>query len=117
VEIIFLKSTNLRKSLVLKGFSIIDNYLYYSRYGKLLLSDSNEKRSVKIISHVASRVTKHREKNKNSYENEKYFYKWGTRVEETIILTQRFTDGSATAKGLWEDGNLSLGHAKYTLIN
>jgi hypothetical protein len=72
---ILLKSAILRKILVLKDFPIIENYLYYSRNGKSLLSDSNEKRSVKPLPHVASRVTKHREKSKNSYEKEKDFYK------------------------------------------
>jgi len=86
VEMIFLKSGILRKTLVLKDFPIIENHLYYSRDGKSLLSDSNEKRSVKTLSHVASRVTKYSEKNKNSYQKVKDFYKWGTCVEETIIL-------------------------------
>jgi len=87
VEMIFLKSTVLRKTLVIKDFLIIVNCLFGSRDGKLLLSDSNENRSVKILPHIASRVTNHREKSKNNYENEKDFlYKWGTCVEETIIL-------------------------------
>jgi hypothetical protein len=72
---IFFKSAILRKTLVLKDFPIIENYLYYSRDGKSLLSDSNEKRSVKTLLHVTSRVTKHRENSKNNYENEKDFYK------------------------------------------
>jgi hypothetical protein len=72
VEMIFLKSGILRKTLFLKDFPIIENYLYYSRDGKSLLSDNNEKSSVKLP-HVASRVTKHREKSKNSYEKEKDF--------------------------------------------
>jgi hypothetical protein len=72
---IFLKLEILRKTLVLKDFQIIENYLYYSRDGKSLLYESNEKRSVKTLPHVASRVTKHSEKNKNSYENDKDFYK------------------------------------------
>jgi hypothetical protein len=73
-----LKVTILRKTPVINDFPIIENYLYYSRYGKSLFSDSNENKSVKTLTHVISRVTKHREKSKNSYENEKYFYKWGT---------------------------------------
>jgi energy-coupling factor transporter transmembrane protein EcfT len=93
VEMIFLNLVILRKILVLKYFSIIENYFYYFRDGKSLLSDSNEKRSVKTLPHVASRVTKHREKSKNSYENDKDFYKWGMCVEETIILALKiFTD-------------------------
>jgi hypothetical protein len=71
---IFLKSTILRKTLVLKDFPIIENYLHYSRDGKSLLFDSIEKRNVKTLPHVASRVTKYREKSKNSYEKEKYFF-------------------------------------------
>jgi hypothetical protein len=71
---IFLKSTILRKTLVIKDFPIIENYLYYFRDGKSLLSDSNEKRSVKTFTHVALRVTKHREKSNNSYEKEKDFF-------------------------------------------
>jgi hypothetical protein len=51
----------LKKTLVINDFSIIENYLYYSRDGKSLLSDSNEKRSVKTFTPVALRVTKHRE--------------------------------------------------------
>jgi hypothetical protein len=86
VEIIFLKSAILRKILVLKDFPIIKNYLYYFRDGKTLLSENNEKRSVKTLPHVTSRVTKHSENSKNCYENEKDFNKWGTCVEETIIL-------------------------------
>jgi hypothetical protein len=74
------------KTLVLKDFPIIENYWYYSRDRKSLLSDSYENKSVKTLTLVASRVTKLREKSKNSYENEKDFYKWGTCVEETIIL-------------------------------
>jgi hypothetical protein len=70
---IFLKSTVLRKTLVIKDFLIIVNCLFGSRDGKLLLSDSNENRSVKILPHIASRVTNHREKSKNNYENEKDF--------------------------------------------
>jgi hypothetical protein len=70
---IFLKSTVLRKTLVIKDFLIIVNCLFGSRDGKLLLSDSNENRSVKTLPHIASRVTKHREKSKNNYENEKDF--------------------------------------------
>jgi hypothetical protein len=73
MEMIFLKSAILRKNLSSKRLSTIENYLYYSRDGKSLLSDSNEKRSIKTLSHVASRVTKHREKSKNSYKKEKYF--------------------------------------------
>jgi hypothetical protein len=73
VEMTLLKSAILRKSLVLKDFLIIENYLYYFRDGKSLLSNSNEKKSVKNLPHIASRVIKHREKSKNSYENEKYF--------------------------------------------
>lgn len=72
---IFLKSRILRKTLVLKDFQIIEKYLYYSRDGKLLHYESNEKRSVKILPHVALRVTKNSEKNKNSYEKDKDFYK------------------------------------------
>jgi len=63
-----------KKPLVVKDFLIIENYLYYSRDGKSLLFDSKEKRSVKTLPHVASRVTKHRENSKNSYENEKDFF-------------------------------------------
>jgi len=71
---IFLKSVILRKALVLKDFPNIENYLYYSWGGKSLLSESNEKRSVKTLPHVASRVTKHSEKSKNNYEKEKDFF-------------------------------------------
>jgi hypothetical protein len=92
VEMIFLKSTILRKILVLKDFPIIENYLYYSRDRKSLLSDSNEKRSVKTLIHVASRVIKHREKNKNSYENEKDFFINEERVWNRLLFwPQRFT--------------------------
>jgi hypothetical protein len=75
VEMIFLKSMVLRKVLVIKDFLIIVNCLFGSRDGKLLLFEINEKRSVKILQHVASTVTKHREKSMNSYEKEKDFYK------------------------------------------
>jgi hypothetical protein len=73
VEMIFLKSTILRKTLVLKDFPIIENYLYYFQDGKSLFSESNEKRSIKTLPHVASRVTKHSEKSKNNYEKMKDF--------------------------------------------
>jgi hypothetical protein len=53
---IFLKLAILRKTLVLKDFPIIENYLYYSQDGKSLLSESNEKRSVKTLTHVEKRV-------------------------------------------------------------
>jgi len=78
---IFLKSTVLRKALVIKDFLIIVNCLVGFRDGKLLPFEINEKRSVKTLPHVTLRVTKHSRKNKN-----KEFYKWGTCVEETIIL-------------------------------
>lgn len=61
-------------TLVLKDFRNIENYLCYSRDEKLLLSESNEKRNIKTLPHVASRVTKHSEKSKNSYEKEKDFF-------------------------------------------
>jgi hypothetical protein len=83
---IFLKSTVLRKALAIKDFWIIVNCLFGSWDGKSLLFESNEKKSVKTLPHVASRITNHSEKSKNSYENVKDFYKWGTCVEETIIL-------------------------------
>jgi hypothetical protein len=63
---IFLKSMVLRKALVIKDFPILVNCLFGSRDGKLLLFEINEKRSVKTLLHVASRVTKHNEKNKNN---------------------------------------------------
>jgi hypothetical protein len=75
VEMIFLKSIVLRKVLVINDFLIIVNCLFGSRDGKLLLFEINEKMSVKTLTHVASRVTKHREKSMNSYEKEKEFYK------------------------------------------
>jgi hypothetical protein len=131
VEMIFLKSVILRKALVLKDFPNIENYLYYSWDGKSLLSESNEKRSVKTLPHVASRVTKHSEKSKNNYEKEKdFFYKWGTRMEETIILALEIfieihrglssvplLGWKRTSWRFWECGNSSLSHAKCTLIN
>jgi hypothetical protein len=66
VEIIFLKSTVLRKALVINDFLIIVNCLVGSRDGNLLLFEINEKRNVKTLPHVASRVTKHSERNKNN---------------------------------------------------
>jgi activator of 2-hydroxyglutaryl-CoA dehydratase len=94
-----LKSAILRKTLILKDFPIIENYLYYSRYGKSLLSDSNEKRSVKTFLHVVSRVTKHREKSKNSYEQKKDFFffineerMWRRLLFWPQRYSQRFTD-------------------------
>jgi hypothetical protein len=63
---IFLKSTVLRKALVIKDFLIIVNCLFGSRDGKSLLLESNEKRSVKTLPHVFSRVIQYREKNKNN---------------------------------------------------
>jgi len=66
IEMIFLKSTVLRKALVIKDFLIIVNCLVSSRDGKLLLFEINKKRSVKTLPHVASRVTKHSERDKNN---------------------------------------------------
>jgi len=66
VEMIFLKSTVLRKALVIKDFLIIVNFLLGSRDEKLLLFEINEKRSVRILPHVTSRVIKHSERNKNN---------------------------------------------------
>jgi hypothetical protein len=66
VEMIFLKSTVLRKALVIKDFLIIVNCLFGFRDEKSLLFESNENRSVKTLPHIASRVVRHREKNKNN---------------------------------------------------
>jgi hypothetical protein len=63
---ILLKSTVLRKALVIKDFLIVVNYLFDSRDGKLSLFEINEQKSVKTLLHVASRVTKPSEKNKNN---------------------------------------------------
>jgi hypothetical protein len=63
---IFLKSMVLRKALVINDFPIIVNCLFGSQDGKLLLFEINEKRSVKTLPHIASRVTKHSEMNKNN---------------------------------------------------
>jgi hypothetical protein len=56
----------LRKALVIKDFLIVVNCLFGSRNGKLLLFEINEKRSVKTLTHVALRVTKYSEMNKNN---------------------------------------------------
>jgi hypothetical protein len=63
---IFLQSMVLRKALVIKDFLIVVNCLFGSRNGKLLLFEINEKRSVKTLTHVALRVTKYSEMNKNN---------------------------------------------------
>jgi hypothetical protein len=63
---IFLKSTVLRKALVINDFLITVNCLFGSQDWKLLLFESNEKRSVKTLLHVASRVTKHSKRDKNN---------------------------------------------------
>jgi hypothetical protein len=63
---IFLKSMVLRKALVTKEFPIIVNCLFGYQDGKLLPFEINEKRSVKPLPHVASRVTKHSKRNKNN---------------------------------------------------
>jgi hypothetical protein len=62
----FLKSMALRKALAIKDFLIVVNCLFGSRDGKLLLFEINEKMSVKTLLHIASRVTKHSERNKNN---------------------------------------------------
>jgi hypothetical protein len=64
-----LEISGFKKSFSYKGLLIIVNCLVGSWDGKLLLSENNEKRSVKTLPQVASRVTKHSEKSKNSYEN------------------------------------------------
>jgi hypothetical protein len=70
---IFLKSTVLRKALVIKDFLIIVNCLVGSWDRKLILFEINEKMSVKTLPHVASRVTKHNERNKNNlWEGERF---------------------------------------------
>jgi hypothetical protein len=56
----------LRKALIIKDFLIVVNCLFGSRKGKLLLFEINEKRSVKTLTHVALRVTKYSEMNKNN---------------------------------------------------
>jgi hypothetical protein len=66
-KMIFLKSAVLRTALVIKDFLIIVNCLIGSWDRKLLLFEINEKRSVKTLSHVASKVTKHSEWNKNNF--------------------------------------------------
>jgi hypothetical protein len=63
---IFLKSVVLRKALIIKDFLIIVNCLVGFRDGKLLLFEISEKRKVKTLTHVASRVTKHSERSKNN---------------------------------------------------
>jgi hypothetical protein len=63
---IFLQSMVLRKALVIKDFLIVVNCLFSSQNGKLLLFEINEKKSVKTLPHVALRVTKHSERNKNN---------------------------------------------------
>jgi hypothetical protein len=63
---IFFKSAVLRKALVIKDFLIIVNCLVGSWDRKLLLFEINEKRSVKTLPHIASRITKHSERNKNN---------------------------------------------------
>jgi hypothetical protein len=55
---LFLKSTVLREALVINDFLIIVNCLIGSRDGKLQLFEINEKRRVKTLPHVASRVIK-----------------------------------------------------------
>jgi hypothetical protein len=70
-----LEIKDFEKNLSSKRLSNYRKLLIYSRDEKTLLSENNEKRRIKTLPHVASRVTKHREKSKNSYENEKYFYK------------------------------------------
>jgi hypothetical protein len=63
----------LRKALVIKDFLIVVNCLFGSRNGKLLLFEINEKRSVKTLTHVALRVTKYSEMNKNNlWEGERF---------------------------------------------
>jgi hypothetical protein len=66
VEMILLKSIVLRKALVIKDFLIVVNCLFASRDEKLLPFEINEKKSVKTLSHVASRVIKYSERNKNN---------------------------------------------------
>jgi len=66
VEMIFLKSMVLRKTLIINDFLIILNCLFGSRYEKLLVFEINENKSVKTLQHVVSRVTKHSERNKNN---------------------------------------------------
>jgi hypothetical protein len=63
---IFLKSTVLIKALVINDFLITVNCIFDSQDWKLLLFESNEKRSVKTFPHVASRVTKHSKRDKNN---------------------------------------------------
>jgi hypothetical protein len=63
---IFLQSMVFRKALVIKDFLIVVNCLFGSRDRKLLLFEINEKRSVKTLPHIASRVTKYSERNKNN---------------------------------------------------
>jgi hypothetical protein len=75
-----------KKNLSSKRLSNYRKLLILFPRWEVLLSESNEKRSVKTLPHVASRVTEHSEKSKNSYEKLKYFYKRGTCVEETIIF-------------------------------
>jgi hypothetical protein len=55
---LFLKSAVLREALVINNFLIIVNCLVGSQDRKLQLFEINEKRRVKTLSHVASRVIK-----------------------------------------------------------
>jgi hypothetical protein len=76
VEMIFLKSTVLRKALVIKDFLIVVNCLFGFRDGKLLLFEINEKRSVKKSSHTLPQELPSIVKGiRIIYEKEKDFYK------------------------------------------
>jgi hypothetical protein len=68
-----LKVTILRKTSVLKDFSIIEKFLFLPRDGKSLLLVEMKKRRVKTLPHVASRCTTRKVKRKRIiYENENF---------------------------------------------